>query len=202
MDYREYNDYELLSYVSENNEDALNILFEKYKPLIVSYSKKMLSYSKNLGIDLNDLIQEGMIGLSTAINTFDDMRDTSFYTYAKRCIENKIISLVIASARQKHKILNESISFDMVLDDENFSLENLIGDDSSNPEKVVISFETEAEMVKRLKEILTDYEYQVFELKRAGFSYKEIAGILDKDAKAIDNTIQRIKNKFKSLVIN
>ncbi|HHW69112.1 MAG TPA: sigma-70 family RNA polymerase sigma factor [Tenericutes bacterium] len=201
MDYKDYNDYELLSYVSEKSEEAHNIIFEKYRPLIVSYSKKMLMYSNNLGIDLNDLVQEGMIGLSIAINTFDQSRDVTFYTYAKRCIENKIISLVIASTRQKHKILNESISFDMTLDDDNFNLEKLIGDNTNNPERLIISSETESEIIEKLKKVLTDYEYQVFELKRSGFSYKEIADILDKDAKAIDNTIQRIKNKFKTTII-
>ena len=41
MQYREYNDYELLNYISENNEEANEILFEKYKPLIVNISNKL-----------------------------------------------------------------------------------------------------------------------------------------------------------------
>ena len=49
MQYREYNDYELLNYISENNEEANEILFEKYKPLIVNISNKLYKYCKNKG---------------------------------------------------------------------------------------------------------------------------------------------------------
>ena len=71
MQYREYNDYELLNYISENNEEANEILFEKYKPLIVNISNKLYKYCKNKGLELNDLIQEGMLGLNLALKNYD-----------------------------------------------------------------------------------------------------------------------------------
>jgi len=92
MNYKDYNDYELINYIRENSEEANEILFEKYKPMIVNLATKMVNYSPNLGLEINDLIQEGMLGLNTAINSFDENDETSFYTYAKTCIERKIIS--------------------------------------------------------------------------------------------------------------
>ena len=53
-------------------------------------------------------------------------------------------------------------------------------------------------MLRRTNNILTDFEKQVFELKINGFEYKEIADILDKDSKSIDNALQRIRLKIKN----
>ena len=60
--------------------------------------------------------------------------------------------------------------------------------------------ENEDELINKAKELLTDLETQVFELKINGFSYKEIAEILDKDQKAIDNALQRIRSKVKDIL--
>ena len=71
MDYREYNDYELLSYIAEKNEEATEIMYKKYEPLITSIANKMFKYTKGTGLDVNDLIQEGMLGLSKAIDNYN-----------------------------------------------------------------------------------------------------------------------------------
>lgn len=197
MDYRDFNDNELINYISEKNEEAYEVIFHKYKPFIVSTAKKLIKYCDNLGIDMNDLIQEGMLGLNIAINTFNSNKDNIFYTYAKTCIERKMLSLITASRRQKHKILNESLPLESDNDDERISLYNLISDESNNPEARLLSDEQETEIFKIINEILTDLEKQVFELKINGFNYHEIAEILDKDLKAIDNANQRIRNKIK-----
>lgn len=195
MDYKDYNDYELLNYIAEGNEDANNIIIKKYEPLIIGIANKMYAYCKNNGLDKNDLIQEGMIGLNHAIDRYHEQGDTLFYTYAKKCIERKIISVVIGSNRNKNKILNESISYD---DEENLLLK-VLKDTSPNPEELMMDMEHEKDFILKVKETLTDLESQVFELLISGFKYKEIAEILDKDQKSIDNAIQRIKNKIKKV---
>ncbi len=201
MKYSDYNDYELLNYISENNEEANEILFEKYKPLIVNISNKMYKYCQNRGLELNDLIQEGMLGLNLALKNYDQDKEASFYTYAKKCIERKIISLVVSTSRLKHKPLNDSVSFEIKLNDDD-TFERVIEDNSYNPEEMIVVSETENEIIKKAHEILTDLEKQVFDLKLSGFNYKEIATILDKEPKTIDNAIQRIKNKIKSTILN
>ncbi len=193
MDYKDYNDYELIEYINEGNEEANNILIKKYEPLIIKIATKMLPYCKNNGLEKNDLIQEGMIGLSHALDRYQEQKDTLFYTYAKTCIERKIISVVIGSNRNKNKILNESISYD---DEENLLLK-FISDTNQTPEEAVLNVAIEEDLVSRINKVLTDLEQQVFTLLINGFKYKEIAEILDKDQKSIDNAIQRIKNKIK-----
>lgn len=193
MDYKDYNDYELIEYINEGNEEANNILIKKYEPLIIKIATKMLPYCKNNGLEKNDLIQEGMIGLSHALDRYQEQKDTLFYTYAKTCIERKIISVVIGSNRNKNKILNESISYD---NEENLLLK-FMSDTKQTPEEAVVNVAIEEDLVNRINEVLTDLEQQVFTLLINGFKYKEIAEILDKDQKSIDNAIQRIKTKIK-----
>lgn len=198
MEYRDYNDYELLSYISENNEDAHEIIFKKYEPMITSTARKMYRYCKNSGLELNDLIQEGMIGLSQAIEHFKEQKDASFYTFAKTCVDRKIISLVVSSTRLKHKILNESLSLEITdQDGKTIPLENILSDESYNPENMLLDSEYETELLTNISQKLTDFEKQVFELKMNDFNYKEIANILDKSPKAIDNALQRIRIKIK-----
>ena len=199
MDYRELNDFELVSYVRENSEEANELLYDKYKPLIEKNARRLLKYCNYNGLELNDLIQEGMLGLSRAIDTFNDSKEASFYTYAKTCIERKQLSAIIASQRQKHKLLNESVSFEMYDKEETEikTVDSWLVDNSYNPETVMFDYENSHELIKKIGKILTDFELQVFELKLAGFSYIEISEILDKDKKQIDNAIQRIKAKIR-----
>ena len=196
MKYKDFNDYELLSYIAEGNEDANNIIIKKYEPLINKIATKMLPFCKNNGLEKSDLIQEGMIGLNHAIERYQEKEDVLFYTYAKKCIERKIISVVISSNRNKNKILNESISYD---DDENLLL-NFIKSQTPSPEEEVLNLELEERIIIKIKSNLTDLEEQVFSLLISGFKYREIATILDKDNKSIDNTIQRIKTKIRKLL--
>ncbi|MCM1371306.1 MAG: sigma-70 family RNA polymerase sigma factor [Clostridium sp.] len=199
MEYKDYNDYELLNYVSENNEEANEILFEKYRPLIVKTSTDLYKHCKNRGLELNDLIQEGMLAFNLALKSYDQDKEASFPTYAKKCVQRRIISLVVSTYRLKHKTLNESISF-QIGEEDNF--EHSVEDNSYNPEELMINTETEREIIKQAHEVLTEFESQVFDLRVSGFNYKEIAAILDKDKKSIDNAIQRIKNKVKDKITN
>ena len=78
--------------------------------------------------------------------------------------------------------------------------EMVVGDNSYNPEDMMINYETETEIIEKAHNLLTDLEKQVFDLKISGFNYKEIAEILEKDPKTIDNAIQRLKQKMKKAI--
>ena len=112
MKYKDFNDYELLSYIKEQNEEANEIIYEKYKPLILKIAKKLISSSTNIGIDIKDLIGEGMLGLASAIDSYDDNNEILFYTYAKRCIENAMLTFISKGKSLKNRCLSESISYD------------------------------------------------------------------------------------------
>ena len=191
MDYIDLNDYEILNLIVENNEDANEIMYKKYKPLIVNISKKFLKYVKNSGLELNDLIQEGMIGLTRAIETYKDTKDTSFYTYAKICIEKALISQTVSAKRLKHQVLNSAVSIDATLEDSTVSLSDFIKDDRVDLEAKIVSNEYVNDIMNKVSKLLTDFEMQIFELKINGFNNHEIAELLDIEIKQIDNVGKR-----------
>lgn len=198
MNYSDLNDNELIYYINENNEEANNIIIKKYEPLIASIATRIIKNCPYLGLEKNDLIQEGMIGLNHAIGYFNEQKDITFYTYAKTCIERRLISTAISAQRLKHKNLNDSISFDS----DDGTLEFILKDESSNPENILLEDETTEELIKLIKEKLTDFESDVFDLLISYFNYKEIANMLDKEPKQVDNAIYRIKTKAKEVLKN
>ena len=198
MNYKNFNDYELLDYIYSCNEDANEILLYKYRPLIVNIAKKMLKFCDG-GVDLNDLVQEGMLGLNDAINNFRDDKETNFGTYARLCIERRIYSLAKSTRTYKNKILNESFSLE---DEEDLTIDRFLMDNSTNPDSMISDNDYQNNIITKLEEQLTSLEKQVLELKKNDFNYKEIADILDKEPKAIDNALQRIKTKLKNIMRN
>ena len=196
MNYKDFNDYELLDHIYSCNEDANEIMIYKYRPLTVNLAKKLIKYC-NGGIDLNDLIQEGLVGLNEAVNSFREDKETNFGTYAKLCIERRMYSLVKSTRTYKNKILNESISLE---DEDENNIDRFLVDNRTNPSEMVEENDYQEKVLIELNNQLTDLEKQVFELKKNDFNYKVIAEILDKDPKVIDNTIQRIKTKLKKIL--
>ena len=198
--YENLNDYELLDQVADN-EFATETLFEKYKPLIYGIAKKAYYTHQNTGLEMNDLIQEGMIGFSIAINTFDDQKKTTFFTYARTCIMRRVNSTIVAANRLKHQILNESISVE-ILDSETNTDNQILSDTKNNPEILLIQNENVLEIKKIIDSELTEFEKKVCDLKTTGFDYKEIAEILNKTPKSIDNAFSRIKAKIQKSLEN
>lgn len=197
--YPDLNDYELVSMAQEYNEDAINALHEKYQPLINKKCHKYIKYLQNKGIELADLIQECTIGFEEAIHNFDPNDNVSFYTFANVCMDRQLMSELTRQNRDKYKFLNEAVPLETIDEESDINLIDFIQDNSHNPEVGLVSNEEFKELYENISKELTSLEECVFKLKLQGFGYKEIADILDKDEKSIDNAIQRIKAKIKSL---
>lgn len=198
MNIMDYNDYELLSLAKEKDENAINILYKKYEPLINNKARKIYQYLKNKGVEETDLIQEGMIGFDEAIKNYDEGNDVLFYTFASLCVDRQMNTVIKKMNRHKNKFLNEAVSLDYNEEDEN-SLLNYISSNNS-PEDLVIDDEEFKNLEDKIKSNLTELEETVFLLKLQGFNYHEIADILDKEDKAIDNALQRIRFKIKKIM--
>ncbi len=197
----EYNDYELVALAKEHHEDATNILYQKYDPLIKSNAVKLYKKLKGSSIELSDLIQEGMIALEEAILNYNEKDETIFYTFAKLCIERKMNSFATHLTRSKHRILNEAISYDALLD-KGQDLLNYIYEEKDNPEVGILSKEQQQDLYSQILSNTSTFEREVLKLKVQGLNYKEIADILKKDPKTIDNALSRIKAKLKTFMGN
>lgn len=200
MDYKELNDNELIYLCAENNEDAVTLLINKYKNVILGILKEYLKEYNIVGIEVADLYQEGLIGLMHAINHFDKEKDILFYTYASACIRTSIISAIRQTFRQKNRILNNSYSLDKVFDDTENTLYEILKDETNDPNKKLISEETEKELLNEIKSKLSPTELTVFELKLKGLKNGEISDLIDKDKKYVENTLFRITKKYKECI--
>ena len=183
MEYKTLNDNELVYLCNENNEEATNILIDKYKSSILSILREYLKEYNVVGIEVADLYQEGLIGLIHAIDSFDEKKDVTFYTYANACIKSSIISAMRQTFRMKNRILNNSYSLDKLIEDTNNSFYEIIMDEKSDPDKVIMVEEEKQEIFDKIRNILSKNEKVIFELKLKGLSNSEIAMLIDKDKK-------------------
>lgn len=189
MKYSEYTDEELIDILRDGNKDIETFLLTKYKPLVLSKANNLFI----IGGDKEDLIQEGMIGLSEAITNFDPGRDTSFATFGSLCITRQMLTAINSAQSKKHMPLSDYTS----IYEEDFQKEGGL-----NPEDAFLDKERVSSIEKRLYEELSDMEKQVIDLKLAGMEYQEIAAILGKSPKSIDNTLSRIKSKLRNIINN
>ena len=190
MDYtREFSDESLWMAASNGDSQAEEILIEKYNRLVKICSRPFFL----AGGDSEDLIQEGMMGLLSAIRQFDPARDTAFKTYAESCIRNRLISAIRSASRFKHTPLNESVSFESpMFDDSQAHPSGLMRD----PEELIIARERLDEVNSMLSGSLSQLEKKVLEYYLSGLSYQEIADAVSKTPKSIDNAVQRIRKKL------
>jgi RNA polymerase sporulation-specific sigma factor len=188
--YKDENDFELVYLIEESNEDALNIIYEKYKPIIDIKIKRYIRYASRLGLEYNDLFQEGMVGLSEAIKSFKTKKDVQFKTFANLCIERQIFSALKKASRKKHNVLNESLSLDDSVNEDDSTLLDFLFDKNSDPSIYIESKESKKELFKEIDESLTPFEKEVFNLKINNFDYKEMSQLLNK------SYITKIIHKF------
>ena len=173
---------------------------EKYKNLVKSKAKAMFI----LGADNDDLIQEGMIGLFKAIRDYAPGYETSFVTFANLCISRQMYTAVDNSRRKKHSPLNSYVSLysgpaGSENEDASF-IENLISLTERNPEELLIDNERFDDLMNSILSACSPLEKQVLDLTITGMDYTEIAGVLGRNEKSIDNALQRLKGKIKKII--
>ena len=180
---------ELIMLSRLGDQNALTELMTQYKGLV----KSIASHYFVAGADLEDIIQEGSLGLYKAIISFDETKYDNFDAYASMIIKRQILNAVKSSNREKNQSLNNSIS----LEDEN------VYDIPSNnltPEEKYASKQNVKDINVEMKDKLSAYEYSVYRLQLDGYKYDDIANILGVSPKSVDNALSRIKNKIKQIM--
>lgn len=180
-------DRQLVELCRSGRTEAADILLERYKPLVRKLSRARFIE----GGDGDDLLQEGMIGLYRAVCDFDSSENTSFSTFAALCINRQMIRAMESARRKKHQMLNQAENLDAEGMNEPKTLPE------NDPERLVISQEDYDEKLRLLQDKLSPFEGKVLRLYLDGWEYREIAGILGKHPKSVDNAIQRIRQKAK-----
>lgn len=192
-DYTEFSDEILQSMAASGDADAEEQLIVRYRRLVIACARGYFL----IGGDREDLIQEGMMGLLSAIRTYDSGKQTGFSTYAELCITRRMITAVHSASRKKHTPLNEGVSLDDILSDEVFINESGFTEAfRRTPEEQVLARESADEMIHTYTRHLSKLESEVCALFLQGLSYHEIAAQTGRSTKSIDNAVQRIRRKL------
>ncbi len=202
MKFREMDEFELIEDAQAGDGEAVSFLLEKYKGMVRALSRPLFL----MGGEQDDLIQEGMIGLFKAIQTYDVSKGAGFETYANLCISSQLYSAIEKSNRKKNIPLNSYISIyspeysnEEGNSEGGFIINKISVDWEKNPEEIVIRKESTKSLIGRLYGKLSVLEKQVLELFLKGLTYQEIAKRLEKSPKTIDNALQRIKAKVQQV---
>ncbi len=151
-----------------------------------------------IGAEKDDIYQEGMIGLFKAVRDFDESKYPTFKLFAELCITRQVITAIKTASRQKHIPLNTYISLNKPVyeeNDERTLLDTIANSFISDPEEVMITKEEFENALNIITGCLRPFEYKVLNLYLEGRSYQEIAEMIHKDVKSIDNALQRVKKK-------
>lgn len=177
---------ELLKRAKNGDNTAINEVLSSYKHLVMAIARKYYL----MGGDKEDLIQEGMIGLFKAITFYDEGKNNNFTQYSARLIEHEIISAIRRANSNNQQVLSDSV---LIEDDD------MLSGDSMSPEGVFISNEDTDELTREIESKLSQFERQVVDYYLKGYSYTDIASIMNKSGKSIDNALSRIKKKLEYL---
>ena len=187
--YEQMTDEQLIRRLREGDRAITDYLMEKYKGLVKKEAKAMYL----LGGENDDLIQEGMLGLLTAIRRFDGGREASFRTFAEVCIRSRLRTAIRAAQGDKHAPLNHSVSFEPPLFD---GTNAHLFSSAVSPEDVIIGREELKERLDTLKGQLSELEAQILPPYLSGLSCGEISRRVGRSKKSVDNAIQRIRRKM------
>lgn len=192
MNYKNYNDYELIYMVRENDDNSYDILYNKYIPIIKNIAKNYYKKFYGYGFDYDDFIQEANIAFQIALKSFDESKNVLFYTYVSTCIQRKMISFCKKiSCSKRYVPVDNYIEFD----------EGLICDESKNVYDDVYT----NHLFSIVKNILFDLNIEdscVFELWFNNFSYPEISTLLNLPIRTVQFKSHRIRKIFKKKMYN
>ena len=194
--YERMTDEELISRLRGGDQGVMDFIMVKYKSMVRKKARAMYL----LGGENEDLIQEGMIGLIKAVRDFKEEQGASFQSFAELCVSRQMYSAIEASKRKKHFPLNSYISLyeesEVQKNGRKMPLIDTIEpEQETNPEALYFGKEYTEAFVEQLKEKLSPMENRVLSLHLQGTDYRQIAELLGKSPKSIDNALQRIKGK-------
>ena len=190
-DIRLLSDEELSTRAAAGDRMAEEALVTRYHRLVRRCARPYFL----VGGDSEDLTQEGMVGLIKAVREYDADKAATFRTYAEICIRNRLYSVLRAAAREKHQVLNQSISLDTPDFDSNSYTSGTNHLEQRNPEDDVIDREHTAALLSGVRKQLSEFEAKILEYYLDGLSCREIAETVGKPPKSVDNAVQRIRRK-------
>ena len=192
-DYACFNDEQLQRLARDGDSRAEEILAGRYVRLVRICARPFFL----AGGDSEDLTQEGMLGLLSAIREFDGTVSPAFKPYAELCIRRRILSAIKLASRMKHTPLNDGVSLEDAFSNESRGSQaySALGFQRT-PEEQVLARESADEFFQTYSQCLSPFEKRILQLFLEGHSYRAMAALCGRDEKSVDNAVQRIRRKL------
>lgn len=172
----------LIEAAKAGDESAFDELIDRYDPLIASLVSKYAPVGSSKA-DIDDFTQEALIVFCNAVMRYDtSQQSVEFGLYAKICVEHILVSQL---RKIKKRIPVEPIADALPYNDPGISF---------------VEKENVREMWKIIDATLSDYEKRVWNMYLSGESAEEIARVLSKDTRSINNALFRIRKKLRSVL--
>ena len=189
---------ELVLKSMEGSSEAKNKLIEHNLRLVVFLSKKY----ESTGIDLEDLVSIGTIGLIKGVNTYKLDKNIKLATYASRCIDNEILMYLRKNKRRKGEVsFEDSLSFDA--EGNELHLEDILGTDDDIVTKDLVHevekkllYEEISKLNKRDKEIMV-LRYGLYDNEE--LTQKDVASLLGISQSYISRIEKKVIERLKYL---
>ena len=200
-----HSDEELIQLIHQSEQVtqallATDTLMERYKEMVRSKARTYFL----IGADRDDVIQEGMIGLYKAVMDFRMDKASNFRAFAELCVTRQIVSAVRVSSRLKHSPLNNYVSLDRPVNEEEgkeTTMMDLLPDPNGrSPEEILTGDEEKQRLESQINEELSPMEKKVLQLFLQGLDYIQIAEKLEIKPKSVDNALQRVKRKITNMM--
>ncbi|HOB25576.1 MAG TPA: sigma-70 family RNA polymerase sigma factor [Bacilli bacterium] len=194
-------DNDLANMVSENNEEARDELYEKYKYIVDIIINKYKTSAYYLSVDMNELRQEALVGFSDALVNYNQDKESSLPTFITLCVERRVNNYVKKNDTIKMKMLHQALSLDSKVNDESdFTYMDMIGNQKGNPEIEMEDKENVEILNKKINESLSPQEKEVYQLLINNFSYDDIAAITKKTIPQVYNIVYHIRQKIRDII--
>lgn len=193
-------DLELIQRLRAGDEGARDSMVTKYIPMV----KYIIRNYYSSFLDFEDLLQEGLIGLLSAMEEYKpEEYDVKFSSFAYICIIRRVYNVIKQTTGNKHRLLNEATSLQMpVGSDESRSIIDFVagGMPQFDPEAVVEDKYVDEVIGNVLRNHLSILEYAVIIRLLKGYSAREIEEEMGVGLKVIDNARTRVKSKLRRLL--
>ena len=191
--YQNMQDDDIITLIQAGDNNALEFIIDKYNDIVNIKASKFFAN----GVEREDIIQEGLIGLYKATKSYNIQKQNSFKSFANLCIERQLITSIKSANRQKNIPLNSAFSLNApIYEDDDMDVLGVIDNKTAeDPLETITKKEYFDFIEKKMDESLSDFEKKVLIEYKKGKSYNDIAIKVNSKIKSVDTAIQRIKKK-------
>lgn len=187
----ENEDLELVRKAQKGDIAAQEALILKYNWIARSKARKYFLD----GGTRDDLAQEGMLGIWKAIREFDETKNDSFIAFVNICVLSQIHDAIKMHNRNKNRALTESVSLNAY--DDNFVPKETPSEFVYDPVSGYIENEGVENFYAKLRTICTPEQMTVLKYYLDGYTYVEIAKLVNATPKKVDNVLTAVKTKIR-----